>query len=261
LLGQRNFTPVARLQLAEGDRRRFTDTGLDLPENDFRFATAAVGLERDLALGLRHNLSSVAATWRELDKATAGELVASSVGGQVSLRRVSIDRSPSLDAAVELTTKYAKATVHLQAQQRVGAFVLEEVVRAGLGRDLSAWAGYTLGGTAGFPGLKIGERPGDNELFAGLTVSRHFLGPLALRLTGALGRAAYGETSFRELDDPSGQLPPGYFIRGPFLGRGGWLLGGRIGIGSNTPLGPIRVEWGKNDLGRSEVFLRVGRWE
>ena len=261
LLGQRNFTPVARVTLGEGDRRRFTESGTELPENDYRFASASAGLERDLKFGLRLTLSGVVATWRELDRVTQGELIASAVGGQVLLRRVSLDRTPTIHASAELTTKYAKAAVELRAHQRLGPVLVEEVVRAGTGRDLSTWTAFTLGGTDGFPGLDIGERPGDNELFTAVTLSRHFLGPLSLRLTGAVGRAAYHRTSFRELDDPAGQLAPGYFIPGTFLGRGGWLLGGRIGIGSDTPLGPIRVEWGTNDLGRSEVFLRVGRWE
>jgi predicted acylesterase/phospholipase RssA len=261
LLGQRNFTPVAQLQLGEGDRRRFTDVGLELPENDFRYATAALGLERDLTLGLRLTLSGVVSTWRELDKIDQGELIASAVGGMVSLRRVSTDRTPSFDAVAEFTTKYARAHLELRSHQRIGALLIEEVLRAGTGRDLASWNAFALGGTDGFPGLKIGERPGDNELLVAATVSRHLFGPLSLRVTGAFGRAAYHNTSFRELGDPAGQLPPGFFVPGAFLGRGGWLLGGRVGIGSDTPLGPIRVEWGSNDAGRNEIFLRVGRWE
>ena len=188
-------------------------------------------------------------------------MTASAVGGQVSLQRVHPDRSPAIHATAELTTKYARAAVNLRARQRFGTLEVEEVVRAGLGRDIPAWAALSLGGTDGFPGLIIGERPGDNELFTSLTLSHHLVGPLSLRLSGAFGRAAYDATSFRELDDPAGQLSPGYFIPGAPLGRGGWLLGGRIGLGSDTPLGPIRVEWGTNDLGRSEGFLRVGRWD
>jgi predicted acylesterase/phospholipase RssA len=261
LLGQRNFTPVATVHLGEGDRRRFLESGLELPENDYRFATAAVGLERDLAFGLRLTVSGVAATWRELDKITQADLIASAVGGQVALRRVSDDRASKIDASAVLTTKYARASIEMRALQRLGAFTLEETVRAGIGRDLPTWNAFSLGGTAGFPGLRIGERPGDNELFTAVTISRHLFGPLSFRLTGAFGRAAYDATSFRELDDPAGQLSPGFFIPGAFLSRGGWLLGGRAGIGSDTPLGPIRLEWGTNDLGRGEVFLRVGRWE
>jgi hypothetical protein len=160
-----------------------------------------------------------------------------------------------------LTDQYARAALELRVNRRFGAVHAEQVIRAGVGRDLPHWTAFQLGGRDGFPGLKLGERPGDNELFTALSVSRHLFGPLALRLTGAFGRAAYGSTTFRDLGDPNGQLAPGSFTPGDFLGRGGWLLGGRIGIGSDTPLGPIRVEWGTNDLGRKQVFLRVGRWD
>jgi hypothetical protein len=261
LLGQRTFTPMGRLHLGEGDRRRFTNDGLELPENDYRVASVAIGLERDLALGVRLTLSGVASTWREFDKISQHQRIASAVGGEVSLRRVSSDRVPTINANVVLTNQYARAAIELRLQEQLGPVHLEHVVRVGAGRDLPNWTAFQLAGSAGFPGLKIGERPGDNELFGVVTVSHHLIGPLALRLTGAVGRAAYGATTFRDLGDPAGQLAPGYHIPGGFLGRGGWLLGGRAGIGSDTPLGPIRVEWGTNDLGRSEVFLRVGRWE
>ena len=64
LLGQRTFTPVLHIEVGEGDRRRFNESGLELPDNDYRTAVAALGVERDLALGLRLTVSAVAATWR-----------------------------------------------------------------------------------------------------------------------------------------------------------------------------------------------------
>ena len=62
------------------------------------------------------------------------------------------------------------------------------------------------------------------------------------------------------IDGGGGQLPPGYFIDGQLLKSGGWLVGGRVGLGADTPIGPVRVEFGVNDLGRSNGVLRVGRW-
>lgn len=260
LLGQRAFTPVARITALEGDLRRFTPSSIELPANDLRAATAALGVERDLALGLRLTIAGIATTWREHDLITDGTLTSSAVGGEVVLRRMNADREAALTASVTATTKYARAAIAFGFTTQLGPVRVDHLVRAGIGRDLPGWQAFHLGGDNGFPGLHIGEYPGDNELMTAVTLSRHFFGPFALRLTGAFGRAAYGATSFRELDDPAGQLAPGWFIPGDILGRGGWLLGGRIGIGSETPLGPIRLEWGTNDRGRKEVFLRVGRW-
>lgn len=260
LLGQRAFTPMLRLQLHEGDRRRFVDDGIELPVSDYRAAVGAVGVERDLAFGTRLTITGTASVWREADPISDDDKIAGALGGEVTLRRLGRDRAPNLTVGVAANNRYARAHVELQFANRFGGVTVEQLLRAGVGRDLPGWQSFVLGGDGGFPGLKLGERPGDNELLASITASHHFFGPLSLRLTGAFGRAAYGRTSFRELDDPTGQLSPGYFISGDFLGRGGWLLGGRIGVGSDTPLGPIRVEWGTNDLGQSELFLRIGRW-
>jgi NTE family protein len=260
LMGQRAFTPLLRLVANEGDRRRFIEDGIELPVSDYRAITAAAGLERDLAFGTRLTIAAIASTWREADPISDEEKIASALGGEVTLRRLDRNRIPNITASVVATNRYARAAVELQFRSRVGGVTVGHLFRAGVGRDLAGWQSFVLGGDGGFPGLKLGERPGDNELMAAVTASHHFFGPLSLRLTGAFGRTAYGHTSFRALDDPDGQLSPGYFIPGDFLGRGGWILGGRIGVGSDTPLGPIRVEWGMNDLRQSELFLRIGRW-
>ncbi|HRP07853.1 MAG TPA: patatin-like phospholipase family protein [Gemmatimonadales bacterium] len=259
--GRQAFTPVARLHLTEGDSRRFTDDGIALPTVDFRTATASLGLERDLALGLRMSLRGLIATWREEDMITGLVRIASAAGGEASIEHLTGTREPALTANVQLTNQHFRASAELRTRDRIGGFGLEPHLRIGYGRDLAAWQAFTLGGNNGFPGLRINEYAGDNELYAALTLTRHFFGPFELRLTGAFGRAAYGETDFFVEDErPRGHIIPGHHVEGALFGRGGWLAGGRIGLGSDTPLGPIRLEWGANDRGETELFLRVGRW-
>ena len=65
------------------------------------------------------------------------------------------------------------------------------------------------------------------------------LGPLAVRLEVAAGATAIG-----------GDLAP----------RSDWLAGARAGLGLDTPVGPIRAEYGYNSLHRGTIFIRVGRW-
>ncbi len=64
-------------------------------------------------------------------------------------------------------------------------------------------------------------------------------GPLLARVELAGGRAASG---------------------GPFLDSDGWLAGVRAGIGADTPLGPVRFEYGAATGGRDALFVRMGRW-
>jgi outer membrane translocation and assembly module TamA len=65
------------------------------------------------------------------------------------------------------------------------------------------------------------------------------LGPLLARLEVAAGASAIG-----------GDLVP----------SGEWLAGARAGLGLDTPVGPIRAEYGYNSLHRGTIFIRVGRW-
>jgi hypothetical protein len=68
-----------------------------------------------------------------------------------------------------------------------------------------------------------------------------------------------------------------YSIKGPLVGRmevgvgrsaaggalidaSGWVAGARIGLGAETPVGPIRFEYGAVDEGRGTFFVRLGRW-
>lgn len=261
LLGPPSFTPVAALRAYDGEVRRFTDRGVVLPGVDHGRVEAAAGVERHLALGMRLTLTGVVSTWRNEDLITGDQLVNSTWGGRLELRRLTAGRRPSAEVSLTLTDRFALATAEVHLRTEIGRFRLQQIVRAGIGRDLPTSLALPLGGHEGFPGLRPGERPGDNELFTSLTVSHPFFGPLDLRASGAFGRTAYGATTLRDDGQPDGQVHPGFHASGDLLGTGGWLVGGRFGIGSETPLGPVRVEWGVNDRGRSQFFLRVGRWD
>jgi hypothetical protein len=66
-------------------------------------------------------------------------------------------------------------------------------------------------------------------------------------------------------------------IKGPLLARlelagggtgsesakfpgGGWTAGVRAGVGADTPVGPVRFEYGVALHGRNAAFVRLGRW-
>lgn len=261
LLGQPDFTPVASLRLDDGEVRRFTENGVVLPGVNHNHAEAAAGVERHLGFGVRLRLTAIARTWRNEDLITGDRVVNSAWGGELRLERLTADRHSTADLALALTDQYALATASLRLGAELGRVRLEQLVRAGIGRDLPTSMALPLGGDEGFPGLRPGERLGDNELFTSLTLSHPFLGPLDLRLTGAFGRTAFGATTLRGPESDEGQINPGYFTPGDILGTGGWLVGGRLGLGAGTPLGPVRLEWGVNDRGEEQFFLRVGRWD
>jgi hypothetical protein len=47
---------------------------------------------------------------------------------------------------------------------------------------------------------------------------------------------------------------------GPALTTSGWIFGGRIGLGAETPVGPVRFEYGVASGGRNAFFVRLGQW-
>jgi hypothetical protein len=100
-------------------------------------------------------------------------------------------------------------------------------------------ATFPLGGDDGFPGLHLGERRGDREALVSLLFTYALKRPFVGRLELATGRSALG---------------------GPLVDSEGWLAGARVGIGAETPVGPVRLEYGVTSGGRGAVFVRLGRW-
>ena len=257
LLGQPAFSPVGTLQFGGEDLRRFDVDGLELAVDDIREVVATAGVERQLTEGFRVTATAESRSWRDTDLLTRERNDGTALGGRVTVEKLTADRRRLARLDLAATDIYSLAALDIRFRGAIGPFRLEHQVRAGMGDALPAQLTFPLGGDDGFPGLHLGERRGDRELSTALTLSRRFLGPLWLRLTGAVGRSAFAR-------DPgtAGVSPrdPGFHVIGPLFGGEGWLLGARVGLGTETPLGPVRVEYGWNDLGRQAVFLRVGRW-
>jgi hypothetical protein len=73
----------------------------------------------------------------------------------------------------------------------------------------------------------------------GLLITYSLKGPFVGRVELATGRSALG---------------------GPAVDSDGWIAGVRAGVGADTPVGPVRFEYGVASGGRGAVFVRLGRW-
>lgn len=256
LLGQPTVTPIATLLLANEDIRRFDTDGLELATDRFREVVAAGGLERQLGRGYRVGVLGEARAWREVDLRQRTADVREALGGRVVVEKLTSGQGRLARLDVIANTAFSMASLDVRFRGAIGAVGLEHQIRAGIGTDLPPQLTFALGGEDGFPGLNLGERRGDRELFTSLTLTRPVLGSLAFRLTGAVGRTAFQD----ELSAAIGPRDPGFWVPGGFFGREGWLAGVRAGVGSETPIGPVRAEFGWTADGRSEGFLRLGRW-
>jgi NTE family protein len=229
------LSPTATVRLASEAVRRFDREGDETERFRLREAVAFAGVERTFARGWLVALGAEGRTWHELES----DVKASALGARAWVTRV----APSAERQVLLegiwTDEYRRAQLELGATFRHRALRLRPRLRLGWGETLPPHLALPLGGEDGFPGIHIGERRGDREAMADLMLTHPLLGPVLLNVEGAVGRAAAG---------------------GPLLDRKGWLAGVRAGLGVDTPVGPVRFEYGIATGGREAVFVRLGRW-
>lgn len=256
LLGLPAYSPVFAVRGVDEQLRRFAGDGLDLATAPYLDLSFTAGLERNLGRNVHLQIGGEWRTWDETDLLTDATGDGTAYGAHLVAERYDHGRERQARMFLAWTTKYSVATFESNARWHLGSLGLEERIRLGVGEKLPAGLTFPLGGEDGFPGLHLGERRGDRESFASLTASYHLIGPLRIRATGAFGRTAFSERPATAIGAVS--LQP--MAAGGVFGKGGWLLGGRLGVGSETPLGPVRVEYGWNDAGREALYLRAGRW-
>lgn len=255
LLGQRAITPVLTMMVGGEDVRRFDIDGVELRSDDIRELVMRGGIERHVGPTIRLTLGAELNWWNENNLVTRVQRNRTAYGP----RLVATKLTSALDrvATVELawTTEYVLALGETRWRATIGTVRLEQSARVGIGDRLPEHRTFALGGDEGFPGLHLGERPGDRELSTSLAASVPVFGSLRLRVTGAVGRTAFGDvTAAVEPVTERG------FRGGGLLGDKGWLAGVRVGFTTETPLGPVRAEYGWNDDRRTALLLRLGRW-
>ena len=226
--------PAFTVRLATEDVRRFDADGDELEELKTREAIGFLGVERVLPDGWEVALGLQGHTWDE-----PGREDVSTAGLALRAVRASRLRGEVVRAEAAWTGLYRRASLDAELLARLGVVRLTPRLRLGWGDDLPIHQAYPLGGKDGFPGLHLGERRGDREAMLGVTVTTPVKGPLLARVELAGGRTATG---------------------GPLLGDGGWVGGIRAGFGADTPVGPVRFEYGYSTEDRGAVFVRLGEW-
>lgn len=232
-VGRQLMKPVFTARLAAESVRRFEADGDELGTAFTREALGFLGVERLFDAGWRVALGLGAHAWHEpgRNRSTLG------VGAQ----GIKADRSGEQVLGVDLiwTGLYHRAEFDGEISIKTGALRVEPRLRLGWGEGLPLQGTFPLGGEDGFPGLHIGERRGDRELVLSTLVTYALKGPFVGRIELAAGRSAFG---------------------GGLLASNDWLAGARAGLGAETPVGPVRFEYGLTHRGREAVFVRLGKW-
>lgn len=232
-LGRQLLNPTLTVRLASEDVRRFGTNGDELPQADTREAIGFLGAERPFPDGWEVAAGILAHVWRE----PRGDL--STVGLALRATRVSRTRGRVVLGDIEWTGVYSRAAVQAEMAARLGAVRVHPRLRLGWGEDLPLQITFPLGGDDGFPGLHLGERRGDREVMLGLRFAVPIRGPLLASLELASGRTALG---------------------GGLLDGDDWVGGARAGLGAETPVGPVRFEYGYSTEDRGALVVRLGRW-
>jgi hypothetical protein len=234
VLDRRLFNPLLSVQLRHENIRRFDPDGNSLPTTSTREIDILAGYEHEYRDRWWFQAGATGTAWHDSTRSNA-----TAAGLAVGAFQVDRQGNHLLDLGAQWTSVFSKATADVTWPLSIGALHVTPRLRYGWGDRLPSQLSYALGGDEGFPGLHIGERRGDRESYASALFAYRVLGPLLVRLELAAGATALG-----------GDLVP----------RRGWIAGARSGVGVDTPVGPIRAEYGYNSLHRGTVFIRVGRW-
>jgi len=233
--GTRRTTVSSSLRLGTEDVRDFTPDGIELESLDTKELIGVVGIEWALGSRVRVLGGFDARWWRNPD----GSTVRSGGGLLRGEWDDATGRQTLARGEVLLSEEIQRVVGEISPLLTRGRLAVHPTARVSWGDGLPLQEAFPLGGSDGFPGLHLGERRGDREVYGSAVVSYRVLGPVGVRGTVAVGRTATG---------------------GSLLGHDGWLGGGRGGIGADTPLGPVALEYGVATNGRGTAFVRVGQW-
>jgi hypothetical protein len=234
LLDRRLFNPLISVELRHVDIRRFDPNGNSLSTMPTRALNVFAGYEHEYRDRWWMQGGFTGDAWHDSTHANAG-----AIGAAGRLYRVDRQGNLLVDLNAGWTSIYRRVSGDIMWPLAIGPLHVTPRVRYGWGEELPSQLSYSLGGDEGFPGLHIGERLGNRESYASTLLTYRVLGPLQVRAELAAGATAIG-----------GDLVP----------ANGWLFGARAGVGVDTPVGPIRAEYGYNSEHRGTVFIRVGRW-
>jgi hypothetical protein len=150
---------------------------------------------------------------------------------------------PTVAAEALWLDRYRRLDVHADVRFQLEQFILRPRAAAGWGEALPLAALFTLGGPQGFPGLRIGERRGDQFAFASLAILRRIRGPLYARVEVGRGRTALAHAWRPEMLAAAAS---------------GWVSGGELGLTTDTPLGPFLIGYGLASTDRPVFKIRLG---
>lgn len=237
-VGARYIPIGVSAELSAEDVRVFDADG-ELPTVATDEQTLVIGLRPLLEPGWSQEFGLDARLWRVAGAARQGHL---GVRYAVRLRQPGTPQ-PLIALEAVASSKWQRVRLDVSRTQLIGPATITPRLRVGWGNELPLSQTFTLGGLDGFGGLRILEGRGDHELYASMLFRWRLWRGLHARVEPMVGLMGTGDWRSDSLHL-----------------QGVVLAGARLGVDLDTPLGPIRLEQGFNNVDRRLALIRVGRW-
>ncbi|MCC7003210.1 MAG: patatin-like phospholipase family protein [Gemmatimonadaceae bacterium] len=233
------YVPIGVSAEISAEDLRVFDANGELPTVASDEQVLVIGVRPLLEPGWSQEFGLDARFWRVARMERQGHL---GVRYAVRLREAGAPQ-PLIALEAIASSKWQRVRLDVSRTRRMGPATLTPRIRAGWGSALPLSQSFTLGGLDGFAGLRMLEGRGDHELFASLLLRWRLWRGVSARLEPMAGLMGTGDWHSDSLHL-----------------QGVLLSGARIGVDLDTPLGPIRLEQGFNNLNRRQALIRVGHW-
>jgi NTE family protein len=245
-MGVNSLTPVAGLTLAYESIRAFDSSGVAALPLDIKEGVGLLGIERAFRDEWVATIAAETRAWADPSGRDR-----SGFGPRASIAWLPSDGRGSLELRSVVTDRYKWAEVEGAYEIGFGRFALRPRLRLARGESLPLQLTFPIGGKEGFAGLRRDELRGDTERLAAIVASYRITGQLLARVELMAGEIAYQSYSVADTAD----APATVVVPQPDR-----VVGARGGFGADTPVGPIRIEYGLNSRRRHSIFIRLGRW-
>ena len=237
-LGSLLINPMVTTGIVREEVKRFDVAGDVLPDVLMEETYLGLGFERTGVQAWTRVTAELTA-WRQGQEAILG-----APGGRVEYLLARRNEDPVFRADLRANSRFQVGIIEGRGYGRWGERLeLQTRLRGGAGLDLPPHYTLTLGGLEGFAGLQVFELRGDREFMLAQLFRFRAFGPFYARVEPMIG------TMRAEDDSLDVNLPDKNAIYGM-----------RGGLEWRTPIGPIRVEYGVNNLQRKQLLFRLGTW-
>jgi hypothetical protein len=238
-VGRSRLAPTVTGRFNEEKIVQYNESGQERGRPSTREGIVFAGLEREIGNRWVIGLGFDGRTWRDADTSLMLSTGDEGSSGGALLRIAKYPGSTALLAEGIWSGTFRRVAGELAMTISAGKLTFVPTARVGWGEFLPLQSQFPLGGDDGFPGYAVHELRGDRELFGGVQSAFAILPSLSIRLLVAAGRSALG---------------------GPLFTSEDWLAGARAGVGVDSPVGPVLIEYGLGSSGRDQLFVRIGRW-